>query len=153
MIYVYSDGSCHHSDKMGTYGVVVSTPTMRKLLWGMQSDTTIARMELTPMIEGMRWVYKHVYNGRRGGEVTIVSDSESTIKIATGMNETDKNEDLWAAFRYHESLMKVRYEWRARNSCIPLEICDSVAGALRTYGLDTIYKVMSQEDLQFTHES
>lgn len=153
MIRLYTDGSCHHADKLGAYGAVIVTPTTRKLLWGTQCPTTIARMELTPMIEGLRWVFQQVYNGRPGGEVTILSDSESTVKIAARFNETNKNEDLWSAFRELEAKMKVSYEWRARNSCIPLEICDGVAGALRGYGLEHIYKVMLDTDLQFHSES
>ena len=152
-VRLYSDGSCHHTDQLGAYGAVVSTPTMKKLLWGLTCPTTVARMELTPMVEGLRWIWKNVYHGRPGGKVIVTSDSESTIKIASGFNEADKNLDLWAAFRDVEAHLQVSYEWRSRNSCIPLELCDSVAGALRSYGLDGIHKVMNRTTLDFDHES
>ena len=153
MIYLYTDGSCHHTDKLGTYGAVVSTPTTKKLLYGMVHETTISRMELMPMVEGMRWVLRNVYHGKPNGVLCLVSDSEYTIKVAGGINVTDKNVDLWVAFRELSRLFKIKYEWRSRNSCIPLEICDVVAGAMRTYAMSNIYKVMNLEGLQFEHES
>jgi ribonuclease HI len=151
--YLYTDGSCYHKDELGTWGAVIVTPAMKKMLWGVCYATTISRMELVPMIEGMRWILKEIYHNVPGAPLCIVSDSQYTIKVASGLDHTNKNQDLWKAFEHMASKFKVTYEWRSRNSCVPLEICDSCAGALRTYVKSDLYKGMTEMPLCFNHES
>ena len=153
MITLYTDGSCHHSDQLGAWGAVVSTLTVNKLLFGMAHPTTISRMELLPIIEGLRWIHKEICHGSRGNKVHLISDSEYTIKCIAGVNEPSKNPDLWAALDEVRQHFKLTAEWRGRNTARGMQICDNTANAIRTYIKDTLYKGLTEYPLHVSGES
>lgn len=153
MIYLFTDGSCYHKDRLGTWGALVATKNSKKLLFGMTYETTISRMELIPMIEGLRWIYREVCHQAKGHKVHVVSDSLYTVKCMSGIDEPSKNLDMWEAFWHWKSLFNLTAEWRGRNTEPAMEICDSTAYALRTYIKENLYKGLTEYPLDFSHES
>jgi ribonuclease HI len=87
MMYVFTDGSCSHSDKLGAWASVVVTKARSKILYGVEYPTDIARCELLPILAGLRWLQKNIPQGYKL-PVTVVSDSESTIRML-GTTVTD----------------------------------------------------------------
>jgi ribonuclease HI len=61
-VKVYTDGSCHTQHKIGTWVAIVFAGTKRKILSGIEKDTTHNRMELTAVIEAIEHIRTHYKN-------------------------------------------------------------------------------------------
>jgi ribonuclease HI len=129
--YLFVDGSSSRKDDVGAWAAVAATQTDRKMLYGVAYPTTISRCELTPIIEGLRWIGIHWARGSSGFRVTVYSDSEYTVKTLCGLYPRHKNEDLWKNLDEVAKGLQIRYIWRERNSLEYMEICDSVCSNLR----------------------
>ena len=138
-----ADGSCDAVSEFGTWAAVAVTAKTRKIFYGMCYPTTISRCELTPILEGLRWIRAEMAD-LKGTRVRIISDSQFTIQTLAGMYEAKKNLDLWSAVRTASQGLKLDAMWRSRNSHPLMEICDSVAHALREsiYGNKAIHEAV-----------
>lgn len=142
-IILVADGSCDAVSEFGTWASVAVTASTRKVFYGMAYPTTISRCELIPILEGLRWIRTET-SGLKGVRVRVISDSQYTVQTLAGMYEAKKNLDLWSAVRTASMGLKLDLRWRGRNSHPLMEICDSVAHALRTsiYGNKDIHKAI-----------
>lgn len=138
--YVFGDGSAAQGDDIGAWASVAVTLNARKLLYGVTYPTTISRCELTPLIEGLRWIKYH-WMKTNGLRVMVVSDSEYTIKTLCGLYDRRKNKDLWMTIDEMTKNMNVQYVWRERNSHPYMEICDSICSGLRHHVKDSMGRV------------
>jgi ribonuclease HI len=136
--YLFVDGSSAHKDDIGAWAAVAVMGDKRQVLYGVNYPTTISRCELLPIIEGLRWIKANWWPEQVQG-VTVYSDSEYTVKTLSGLNQRNKNQDLWAALDAAKSGMPVRYVWRERNSLFYMTFCDALCGGLRhqTYRIVT----------------
>ena len=142
IVYLFCDGSSSRTEDIGAYaGVAVKADnSARKLFHGTMWPTTISRMELVPIIEGLRWI-KHNWHPGRLMPVRVYSDSEYTVRTLSGEYPRKKNEELWAAVDEVAKGMTVQYRWRERNSTPYMEFCDSVCGPMRKVMVDTWSKI------------
>ena len=129
-IVLVADGSCDAVSEFGTWAAVAVTPMTRKIFYGTVYPSTISRCELTPILEGLRWIRAECID-LKGTRVRIISDSQFTIQTLAGMYEAKKNLDLWSAVRTASQGLKLDAAWRERNSHPLMELCDSIAHALR----------------------
>lgn len=140
--FLFTDGSSSKNDDIGAWGAVAITPNgaQKKILFGVTHPTTISRCELLPMIEGLRWIKANWYNSQHTGiyRVTIVSDSEYTVRTAAGDYARKKNMELWSALDEAASAMEVQYIWRERNTNYYTEVCDAVCGSIRRIVIDNL---------------
>lgn len=130
---LFTDGSCGAGkEDVGAWAAFVCNDQYRKLLYGAAHPTTISRMELTPIIEGLRWI---VYQSRnvKGIHVRVISDSEYTIKTLSSIYPEQKNEDLWAGVHAATGNLKVSYVYRERNTHTYMTLCDAVCSSLRKH--------------------
>lgn len=131
MIYVITDGSCY-KDQIGGWAALVITETGRKeLIYGGSNKTTVNRCELLPVIKGLSFLYYKILKGRKGLPVTLISDSEYTIRTLSGEYDPSKNTELWEAANSIANRFQLRPVWRARNSHPYMEIVDAAAYAMR----------------------
>jgi len=131
MIHIFPDGSYSHTDQLGSWGCVVVTKARSAILYGTESNSSLDRCELLPIIAGLRWIRKNIPSNR-DVHATIISDSESTVRLLSDPNNTD-NSGLFPEYRKLSDRFNVRLLWAARNSLVHMEMADGVAYAARTH--------------------
>jgi len=140
IVNLYADGSCGAGDDMGVWTCFIVTPINRKLLYGMQCPTTISRMELTPIIEGLGWLRRRWAGNVKKLAVHIYSDSEYVIKTMSGMYEPKKNMDLWNGFTEVGKGFELTFTWIERNKLDQMVLCDAVCSTMRKATIDFMEK-------------
>lgn len=117
-ITVYTDGSCIGNPGPGGFaGLIIDSDCITAEIKGSRKDTTNIRMELTAIIEILKFLKKPI-------EVVVFSDSEYCVK---GINERLENWirndwkgsnrkkvaniDLWKEYLTVSKLHKVKAEW------------------------------------------
>ena len=131
-IFLFADGSCGTGEDIGAWATLLcGSNSERKLLYGVVNPTTISRMELIPIIEGLSWLSKHWAKMFNDTSVKIYSDSEFVIKTASGAFTAHKNLDLWEAFGRVRKEFKLDFIWYSRNILPYMEICDATCSTLR----------------------
>ena len=128
--YLFTDGSSARKADIGAYAAIAATAVQRKLIHGVEYPTTISRMELLPIVSGLRWINANWARGP-GLRVTVISDSEFTVRTLCGDYERRKHMDLWAALDVAAKGLQITYLWRERNSLPYMDMCDSVCSSLR----------------------
>jgi ribonuclease HI len=129
--YLFTDGSCGRGkDDIGAWAAFVVGKNGNKLLYGSCHPATVSRMEMTPILEGMRWI-QGTARRTRGIRVRAYSDSEFVVKTLGGGYDKSKNRDLWAALDEVTQGLNVEYRWRERNSHFYMQLCDAVCSRLR----------------------
>ena len=79
---IYIDGSCRPSSKFGSYGVlIIDDKGNRHTLTGTQEDVTNNIMELTALIEALKYIRDNQLDSQY--EIEIFSDSQYVIKGLT----------------------------------------------------------------------
>ena len=102
---IYTDGSCFPNPGHGGWAfVVVRDGRCIKESFGGEPDTTSCRMELTGILQGLRWLPP-------GSSATVVSDSEYALKVLSGEHRARANLDLieraWALIQERD----VTFRW------------------------------------------
>jgi ribonuclease HI len=129
--YMFTDGSCGRGkNDLGAWAAFVIGKTDRKLLYGAAHPATVSRMEMTPILEGLRWI-QGVTRWARGLRVRAYSDSEFVVKTLSSGYEPTKNMDLWAALKEVGKGLHIEYRWQGRNSNYYMQLCDAVCSCLR----------------------
>lgn len=141
-VLLVTDGSCSSDNQLGSWGGVVVTQTKSQRFYGMAYPTTISRCELMPIIEGLKWIYYDLCGKQKGVQVKLISDSEYTIQTINGLYMPKKNVDLWAACKALQGKMKIEAIWRGRNSHTYMDLCDSIAHAVRVLNLEQLHSGM-----------
>jgi len=141
MLYLYSDGSS--TGKVGEGGWAFVLLDKDKLVVessGHEDNTTNNRMELSSMMEGLRYIYQ---NFSSLSKIEAFSDSQYVVK---GINEwypswakkmakgkIIKNQDLWIDYKaLVEQLPNLKINWhRGHSGHIYNERCDALAKAAK----------------------
>lgn len=135
---LYTDGSCWPNPGPGGWGCVVERqyyPNME--ISGPSRFTTISRMELQAVINGLRALTGHY-------KVTVYSDSQYVVEGITthihrwavnGWKNADgeqvKNYDLWAELFHVTSAHIITWVWQERNSLPKMEQAHQLASRAR----------------------
>jgi ribonuclease HI len=131
--FLFGDGSSSRGDDIGAWASIAVTGdnSKTKLLWGIDYPTTISRVELRPIIEGLRWIKANWAHGQVV-RVEVWSDSQYTIRTLAGeYPRSQKNRELWVAVDEASKGMQVTYRWRERNSTDYMTFADGLCGPLR----------------------
>ena len=75
---IYSDGSCHTQQCVGAWASVVLIDEQKKVLSGVEKDTTHNRMEILAVINSIKYIQQHY---KMTTEVKVVSDSQYVIGL------------------------------------------------------------------------
>lgn len=113
MVDIYTDGACKGNPGPGGWGAVILEDGGKKMLQGGERETTNNRMEMTAVIEGLRYLPEQE-------EVTIYSDSQYVINTMTKNWKRNKNQDLWAKMDAEVGSRRVKWQWVRGHNGHPL---------------------------------
>jgi ribonuclease HI len=106
-IVLYTDGSCNTQFKTGAWAAIIFIDDEKKILQGVETDTTHQRMELRSVIESLKWLT--LYHPDRS-DVPLYTDSQYIVDLpyrktklfnqhfTTNKNELIRNADLVEEF-------------------------------------------------------
>ena len=118
---IYTDGSCLKNP--GGAGGWAFTVIENKEQWSMAGGdpcTTNNRMELKAIIEALKFI--------QGDEYVIYTDSEMTMKCATGVYGRKANKDLWEEYDISLGNIKLHWVWiKAHDGNLYNEYVDNLA--------------------------
>ncbi len=124
---IYTDGSCLGNPGPGGWGVIIQDDGAEVILSGNETNTTNNRMEMTAVIEALKWAKKHHGTERK---VKVYSDSSLVVKTASEGWKQKTNKDLWAPFDEVRTDMDIDWNWVKGHANNPLnERCDELAVA------------------------
>jgi len=128
---LYTDGSCLGNPGPGAWAFLmrVSSPTGKKETRKQDGElyTTNNRMELTAVIEGLKWLAKE-HPGLT--DITVYSDSSWVVNTMTDNWKRKKNLDLWEQLTPLLIGKKITWQWvRGHNGHKENEDCDVRAQA------------------------
>ena len=101
---IFTDGSCLKNPKgPGGWAFTLIENGKQWTLSGGDSSTTNNRMELMAVIEALHFA--------QGNSYVIHTDSELTIKCATGVYKRNANKDLWDEYDRALGSKKINWVW------------------------------------------
>jgi ribonuclease HI len=77
-ITIFTDGSCHNQLKTGGWACIIVIDSEKLILEGSESDTTHQRMELTAVLESLRYLER---KGHLNVPITVYSDSQYVVDL------------------------------------------------------------------------
>jgi len=118
---IYTDGSClKNPGGSGGWAFTVLENEEQWTMSGGEPCTTNNRMELQAIIEALEFV--------QGNEYVIYTDSELTMKCATGIYKRKANKDLWDRYEKALNCRKLNWVWvKAHNGNFMNEYVDRLA--------------------------
>jgi ribonuclease HI len=118
---IFTDGSCLKNPKgPGGWAFTLIENGKQWTMSGGDSSTTNNRMELMAVIEALDFA--------QGNEYAIHTDSELTIKCATGVYKRKANKDLWDEYDRVLRSRKINWIWvKAHNGNRLNEYVDRLA--------------------------
>ncbi|HTN05609.1 MAG TPA: RNase H family protein [Agriterribacter sp.] len=75
---IYTDGSCHTQQRIGTWVAIVFLGTAKEVLSGTVQHTTHNRMELIAVIKGIQYVLAHYDSGTL---ICVYTDSQYVTSL------------------------------------------------------------------------
>ncbi|NLJ84480.1 MAG: ribonuclease HI [Halanaerobiaceae bacterium] len=123
VIYIYTDGACSGNPGPGGYAALIIDGDQEKEISGYNPETTNNRMEMTAVIEALKYIKDLI---KEGCNVKIISDSEYVVKglqewlpgwkkrgWKTADRKAVKNQDLWKELdglvsRFNVEMIKVK---------------------------------------------
>jgi ribonuclease HI len=77
-ITIFTDGSCHTQLKTGGWASIIITSSGKFILEGRTSKTTHQRMELTAVLESLKYLQRE---GKGCEEIIVYSDSQYVVDL------------------------------------------------------------------------
>ncbi len=149
-IQVYTDGSCLGNPGPGAWAYPIRVEGKEIRNQGGEPYTTNNRMELTAVIEALKYLQEHHPSEI---ELDIYSDSTWVISTLTKNWKRKKNLDLWDALMPYLFEKKISWNWvRGHNGHKENEDCDKRAQA-EAQRQQKIYEKMDARLLQLPGES
>ena len=103
---IYTDGSCIGNPGPGGWAVLILEGNKKTALKGGNLDTTNNRMEMTAIIEALKWMAKNAVK-----RAEIFSDSNLLIQSLTKNWKRKKNKDLWSEMDKHLKNKIIKWTW------------------------------------------
>ena len=113
---LFTDGSGHQDGYGGWAALVKSTtrPDLHNIRMGGMTQTSVDRMEMTAMVEGLHMTLALAgrvapQGGRLNGKHSVIwfSDRESLIKSALGEYGRGNSTDLWNQYAWFETQLTI----------------------------------------------
>lgn len=122
---VYTDGSCIGNNNGGWCFLIVDYNDEEDLVCsGGENQTTNNRMELTAVIEALKYIYEESLST----ECCIITDSQLTMNCGMRKWKRNKNLDLWREFDGYDKKIDIKWKWvKAHNGDHYNEIVDQQA--------------------------
>ncbi len=111
MIEVYTDGSCKGNPGPGGWAAILLKKNNNKpfkVIKGHESDSTNNRMEMSAIIEALRFLYENDFQQE---DITVYSDSNLIVQTLNRGWKRKANIDLWEELDHLNEEMQVEYIW------------------------------------------
>ena len=105
-ITIYTDGSCLGNPGPGGWSVLIMHKRNEEILKGGKPDTTNNRMEMTAILNALKWLIKNVKSSTT--EIEIYSDSSLLIHSITKGWKRKANTDIWKEIDDTLSLLNLK---------------------------------------------
>lgn len=134
---VYCDGSGEVKGGSMAYASLVKIHNTVYPLYGYSSNGTSNSAELWAIIESLRFLEGQIsFSLAEKASVIVHSDSEITIRGASGIYATNANKSLWASITYFKTIFNITWKHVPRNSNPYNEWCDLLAKPWRKQACD-----------------
>jgi len=110
-IEIYTDGSCKGNPGPGGWCAILLEKNSKKafeILKGNTFDTTNNRMEMTAVIEALRYIDHHQLHDN---EIILYSDSNLVIQTLLQGWKRKANKDLWEELDELNESLDIHYQW------------------------------------------
>lgn len=104
-IIVYTDGSSRGNPGPGGYGAIIRHDGKEIVLRGGEQETTNNRMEMTAILEALKWIADNP------GDAEIYSDSSLVLNSITKGWKRKKNIDIWEEIDKALARIDTKIEW------------------------------------------
>jgi ribonuclease HI len=108
MITIFTDGSCKGNPGPGGWAAIILKNKEKIISKGREEKTTNNRMEMTAVIEGLRYVHE---NHLQKNKIQIFSDSNLIVETINKNWKRKANLDLWEELDELNEEMDVSYAW------------------------------------------
>ncbi len=137
-VSIHTDGGCLGNPGPGGWACIISSGTEEIRRSGGERDTTNNRMELTAVIESLKYVIEEGLDSK--APVTLYTDSQYVRNgitkwihnwerngWKTAAKKPVKNRDLWMELKSLSDRLEIKWEWVKGHSGNPLnEACDAL---------------------------
>jgi len=107
-IHIHTDGSCSGNPGPGGWGAVIHFDDEEIKISGGEKDTTNNRMEMTAIIEALKWLREKDLLER---SIEIFSDSNLIIQTMNKGWKKKANIDLWAEMDKQRAWLNITWTW------------------------------------------
>jgi len=107
-IHIHTDGSCSGNPGPGGWGAVIHFEDEEIKISGGEKDTTNNRMEMTAIIEALKWLREKDLLER---SIEIFSDSNLIIQTMNKGWKKKANQDLWAEIDKQRAWLNITWTW------------------------------------------
>ncbi len=107
-IHIHTDGSCSGNPGPGGWGAVIHFNDEEIKISGGEKDTTNNRMEMTAIIEALKWLREKDILER---SIEIFSDSNLIIQTMNKGWKKKANQDLWAEIDKQRAWLNIKWTW------------------------------------------
>lgn len=104
-IKIFTDGSCLGNPGPGGWAAII-LDEKQIILKGGEGYTTNNRMEMTAILEALKWLNKN-----KKAEAEIFSDSNLLIQTLTKNWKKKKNKDLWMNIEKNLKNLYINWNW------------------------------------------
>ena len=126
---IYTDGSCLGNPGPGGYGAVIKEGNKLTKLSGNEKNSTNNRMELTAIIEALKWVKK---NKKSVENIKLYSDSNLIVQTLNKGWKKKANTDLWEKLDKLLPKLDIEFFWvkghaenKYNNMCDEMAVSES----------------------------
>lgn len=107
-ITIYTDGSCLGNPGPGGWGAIIMEGGKNIELKGNHPDTTNNRMEMTAILEALKWIQENNHTDR---EIELFSDSNLIIQTLNKGWKKNANTDIWAGIDKNRAWLNIKWTW------------------------------------------
>lgn len=107
-IHIHTDGSCSGNPGPGGWGAVIHFDDEEIKISGGEKETTNNRMEMTAIIEALKWLREKDLLER---SIEIFSDSNLIIQTMNKGWKKKANQDLWAEMDKQRAWLNIKWTW------------------------------------------
>lgn len=110
-IFIYTDGSCKGNPGPGGWAAILLEDEAKKpfaILKGSDPQTTNNRMEMTAVIEALKFIHKNKF---QNSNIKLFSDSNLVIQTLISGWKRKANKDLWQELDQFNQKISIEYIW------------------------------------------
>lgn len=154
-IDIFTDGSCKGNPGPGGWAAIIlnhGSEKPLKILRGHESATTNNRMEMTAVIEGLKFISE---NNFQNHIVTLYSDSNLIIQTLNQGWKRKANQDLWQEIDGFNEELSVKFVWvrghhknKWNNECDKVAVAESAKAQKNNRGKTNLIKNFSPNPQQ-----